>query len=130
MTGLDFIYPEYELVRDSAKCIACRVCERQCANEVTRYDAEAGVMVSDSSKCVNCHRCASLCPTHAIKIVKSDDTFRLNANWSAASITSVYRQAGTGGVLLSSMGNPEPFPIYWDRILILSLIHISEPTRP
>lgn len=38
MTGLDFIYPEYELVRDSAKCIACRVCERQCANEVTRYD--------------------------------------------------------------------------------------------
>ena len=126
MTGLDFIYPEYELVRDSAKCIACRVCERQCANDVTRYDAEAGVMVSDSSKCVNCHRCASLCPTHAIKIVKSDDTFRLNANWSAASITSVYRQAGTGGVLLSSMGNPEPFPIYWDRILI----NASQVTNP
>ena len=116
MTGLDFIYPEYELVRDSAKCITCRVCERQCANEVTRYDAEADAMISDSTKCVNCHRCASLCPTHAIKIVKSDDTFRFNANWSAANITAVYRQAGTGGVLLSSMGNPEPFPIYWDKM--------------
>lgn len=126
MTGLDFIYPEYELVRDNTKCITCRVCERQCANEVTRYDAEAGVMMSDSSKCVNCHRCASLCPTRAIKIVKSDDTFRLNANWTAANITSVYRQAGTGGVLLSSMGNPEPFPIYWDKILI----NASQVTNP
>ena len=126
MTGLDFIYPEYELVRDSAKCITCRVCERQCANEVTRYDAEADAMISDSTKCVNCHRCASLCPTHAIKIVKSDDTFRFNANWSAANITAVYRQAGTGGVLLSSMGNPEPFPIYWDKMLI----NASQVTNP
>ena len=88
MTGLDFIYPEYELVRDSAKCITCRVCERQCANEVTRYDAEADAMISDSTKCVNCHRCASLCPSHAIKIVKSEDTFRVNANWSVANITA------------------------------------------
>ena len=36
----DYLYPEYEVVRDRDKCIACRVCERQCANEVHRYDEE------------------------------------------------------------------------------------------
>ena len=35
----DFIYPEYEVVRNYQRCIACRACERQCANEVHRYDA-------------------------------------------------------------------------------------------
>ena len=34
----DFIYPEYEVVRNYQRCIACRACERQCANEVHRFD--------------------------------------------------------------------------------------------
>ncbi|WP_368233622.1 glutamate synthase-related protein [Anaerotruncus rubiinfantis] len=123
---VNFLYPEYELVRNHDKCITCRVCERQCANEVTRYDTELGRMISDDAKCVNCHRCVSLCPTHAIKIVKSDHTFKQNANWTGAAISAIYRQAGTGGVLLSSMGNPEPFPVYWDKILI----NASQVTNP
>ncbi|WP_368183194.1 glutamate synthase-related protein, partial [Anaerotruncus rubiinfantis] len=123
---VNFLYPEYELVRNHDKCITCRVCERQCANEVTHYDAELGRMISDDAKCVNCHRCVSLCPTHAIKIVKSDHTFKQNANWTGAAISAIYRQAGTGGVLLSSMGNPEPFPVYWDKILI----NASQVTNP
>ena len=120
------IFPEYEVVRSDVRCIACRVCERQCANEVHTYDAERKLMLSDESKCVNCHRCVSLCPTRALKIVKSDHTFRENANWSANAIREIYRQAGSGGVLLSSMGNPEPLPIYWDKILI----NASQVTNP
>ena len=120
------IYPEYEVVRNDARCIACRVCERQCANEVHTYDAERNLMLSDESKCVNCHRCVSLCPTRALKIVKTDHTFKENANWSGRAIREIYRQAGSGGVLLSSMGNPEPLPIYWDRILI----NASQVTNP
>ena len=126
MFANDFIYPEYELVRNNDTCITCRVCERQCANEVTRYDEERNLMISDSSKCVNCHRCVSLCPTRSIKIVKSDDTYKLNGNWSSNSISSNIRQAGTGGVLLSSMGNPENFPVYWDKMLI----NASQVTNP
>ena len=120
------MYPEYEVVRNDARCIACRVCERQCANEVHTYDAERNLMLSDESKCVNCHRCVSLCPTRALKIVKTDHTFKENANWSGRAIREIYRQAGSGGVLLSSMGNPEPLPIYWDRILI----NASQVTNP
>ena len=83
-------------------------------------------MTADESKCVNCHRCVSLCPTRALKIVKTDHTFKENANWSGQTIQEVYRQAGSGGVLLSSMGNPKEYPVYWDKILI----NASQVTNP
>jgi len=123
---INYLYPEYEVVRDYDRCIACRVCERQCANEVHHFDLKRGKMMSDESKCVCCHRCVALCPTRALKIVKSDHTFKENANWTAERITNVYRQAGSGGVLLASMGTPKEYPVYWDKILI----NASQVTNP
>lgn len=124
--GVEFIYPEYEVVRNHDRCIGCRVCERQCANKVHSYDEDGKVMLCDDSKCVNCQRCVSLCPTKALKIVKSDCTLRENANWSNETIKEIYKQANSGGVLLSSMGNPKPLPVYWDKILI----NASQVTNP
>jgi glutamate synthase domain-containing protein 2 len=123
---IDYSYPQYEVVRNPARCIACRACERQCANEVHRYDPDLKMMVSDETKCVDCHRCVSICPTRALKIVKTDLSFKENANWTDEKIVEVYRQAGSGGVLLSSMGNPQPFPVYWDKMLI----NASQVTNP
>ena len=124
--GVDFIYPEFEVIRNDTRCIACRVCERQCSNEVHTYSEERGIMMSDESKCVNCQRCVSLCPTRALKIVKSDCTLRENSNWQNETIQEIYKQASSGGVLLSSMGNPKSFPVYWDKILI----NASQVTNP
>lgn len=124
--GINFLYPEFEVVRNNDRCIKCRVCERQCANEVHRYDGDLGVMIADESKCVNCHRCVSMCPVHALKIVKTEHNFRENANWTKENITEIYKQAESGGVLLSSMGNPKPYPVYWDKILI----NASQVTNP
>ena len=124
--AVNYIVSEYEVVRDPQRCIACRVCERQCANEVHSFDPDTGKMKSDESKCVNCHRCVSLCPTHALKIVKNPDTFRINGQWDCSTITEIYRQAETGGMLLSSMGNPKNYPIYWDKMLI----NASQVTNP
>lgn len=124
--GIDYIVPEFEVVRNEQRCIHCRVCERQCANEVHSYSEEAGMMLSDETRCVNCQRCVSLCPTRALKIVKNPCSFRENANWQPDLIKEVYRQASTGGVLLSSMGTPKPYPVYWDRILI----NASQVTNP
>ena len=124
--GVDFIYPEFEVIRNETRCIACKVCERQCSNEVHTYSEERGIMVSDESKCVNCQRCVSLCPTRALKIVKSDCTLRENSNWQNETIREIYKQASSGGVLLSSMGNPKSFPVYWDKILI----NASQVTNP
>ena len=124
--ALNMIYPEFEVVRNPDRCIACRVCERQCANEVHRYDPDLKKMLADESKCVNCHRCVTLCPTRALKIVKTSHTFRENGNWSGQAINEVYRQAQSGGVLLSSMGNPKEYPVYWDKMLI----NASQVTNP
>ena len=124
--AVSFIYPEFEVVRNDARCIRCKVCQRQCANEVHYYDEEGKHMLADESKCVNCQRCVSLCPTRALKIVKSDCRLRENANWQDETIKEIYKQADCGGVLLSSMGNPKPLPVYWDKILI----NASQVTNP
>jgi len=124
--AINYIYPDYEVIRNSDRCIVCRVCERQCSNKVHEYLKDENKLICDDSKCVNCHRCVSLCPTRALKIVKSNNTYKENANWSAKTINEVYRQASTGGVLLSSMGNSEEYPIYFDKILL----NASQVTNP
>ncbi len=124
--SVEYISPEFDVVRNDARCIACRVCERQCANGVHSYLPEKGLMLSDETKCVNCQRCVSLCPTRALKIVKNECVLRENANWTNDTIKEIYKQADSGGVLLSSMGNPKPLPVYWDKILI----NASQVTNP
>ena len=124
--GIDFIYPQFEVVRNDSRCIGCRICEKQCANEVHGFDEKTKRLTADESKCVNCQRCVSMCPTRALKIVKTDCAFRENANWQADTIQEIYKQASSGGVLLSSMGNPRELPVYWDRILI----NASQVTNP
>ena len=126
MSDISYYSPEFEVVRRDERCIRCQVCVRQCANGVHSYDSQGDMMRSDESKCVDCQRCVSLCPTRALKIVKSDCALRENANWSQDTIREVYKQAGSGGVLLSSMGNPKPYPVYWDKILI----NASQVTNP
>ncbi len=124
--AINYLYPDYEVIRNFDKCTTCRICEHQCANEVHKYLEDAQKMICDDAKCVNCQRCVSLCPTRALKIVKSDNTYKENNNWSAKTINEIYRQASTGGVLLSSMGNPENYPSYFDRILL----NASQVTNP
>lgn len=119
-------YPDYEVVRNYDRCINCRVCERQCANEVHFFDEEGNVMLADDSKCVDCQRCVSLCPTRALKITESGNTYKKNYNWKGSAIKEIALQAETGGVLLSSMGNPEEYPVYWDKILL----NASQVTNP
>ena len=124
--SIEFIYPEFEVIRNADRCISCRACERQCANEAHSYDEKLKIMKCDDSKCVNCQRCVSFCPVRALKIIKSNCTLCGNANWPAQSMKEIYKQANSGGVLLSSMGNPKPLPVYWDKILI----NASQVTNP
>jgi glutamate synthase domain-containing protein 2 len=124
--AVNFLYPDYEIARNYDRCIVCRACERQCANEVHEYIPDSNKMVCDDSKCVNCHRCVSLCPTRALKVVRSGNTYKENKNWTGKTINELYLQASSGGVLLSSMGNPEEYPVYFDKILL----NASQVTNP
>ncbi|MDR0249611.1 MAG: alpha-hydroxy-acid oxidizing protein [Oscillospiraceae bacterium] len=123
---VNYIHPDYEVIRNPDRCVACRACERQCANGVHEYLPDAGKLVCDDALCVNCHRCVTLCPTRALKIVRSGNTYKENVNWSGETINELYRQAGSGGVLLSGMGTPKPYPVYFDKILL----NASQVTNP
>lgn len=123
---INYVSNLFEVIRDYNRCINCRVCERQCANQVHSFDEDIKKMISDEDKCVDCQRCVTMCPTHALKIIKSENQFRENANWDQQKIIEVYKQAQTGGVLLSSMGNPLPYPVYFDKMLI----NASQVTNP
>ena len=124
--AINYLQPDYEVVRNNDRCIRCRVCEKQCANEVHFFDEKRNQMLADETKCVNCHRCVTLCPTRALKIVKTDHCFKPSANYTESIIKDIYAQADTGGVLLSSMGTPKEYPVYWDKMLI----NASQVTNP
>ncbi|MHB1652856.1 MAG: glutamate synthase-related protein [Desulfitobacteriaceae bacterium] len=118
--------PDFLIERNRDRCINCQVCVRQCANEAHIWDEEEQRVKADDALCVDCHRCVTLCPTHALSIRKYPLEFRENANWTASTIKAIYKQAETGGILLTGMGNDRPYPIYWDHLLL----NASQVTNP
>lgn len=119
--------PEFIIVRDPDKCIQCEVCVGQCAFEAHKYDPVDDKVVSDDSKCVACQRCVTLCPTEALSVQQNPLTISPNANWTAGVIQDIFKQAETGGVLLTGMGCDKPYPIYWDHIL-LDACQVTNPS--
>ena len=123
---LDYLLPRYKVLRDDDLCIRCGVCERSCSNEVHRVDGELDRVTANHAKCVNCQRCVVMCPTHALAIAKWPQVSNGSNNWTLETMQDLAKQAQTGAVLLSSMGNPKPYPIYWDRLLL----NASQVTNP
>ncbi|NLO83709.1 MAG: 4Fe-4S binding protein [Clostridiales bacterium] len=124
--SFSLLTPEFIVERNDERCIRCQVCVRQCANLVHMYDQEEDRIVADDSKCVNCHRCVALCPTRALTIRRNPLEFKENANWTTSAIREIYKQAETGGILLTGMGNDRPYPVYWDHMLL----NASQVTNP
>jgi glutamate synthase domain-containing protein 2 len=117
---------EFIIRRDQDKCVQCRACERLCANDVHMYNPELNKIFSDSSLCAGCHFCEDLCPTDAITIEKNPSAVKENANWSKNSIYNIIKQAGTGGILLTGMGNDKEYKDYFQHILL----NASQVTNP
>ena len=123
---INYIPRRFTIVRDRELCIDCGCCVRLCSNECHSFGPDGKTVVSHSQDCVACHRCVDLCPTGALRIEKYVCDYRDNANWTPRYQQEICRQANTGGVLLSAMGNPQPYPIYWDKILL----NASQVTNP
>ena len=124
--AINYIPRRFTVVRDKESCIACGCCVRQCANDCHYFAQDGKTVLANSSACVACHRCVDLCPTSALRIEKYVCDYRENANWTPMYQQEICRQANTGSVLLSAMGTPKPYPIYWDKILL----NASQVTNP
>jgi glutamate synthase domain-containing protein 2 len=112
--------------RDESRCIACQVCVRQCANDVHYYDPDSERVFCNDESCVGCHRCVTMCPTKALVVRQNPLEFRPHANWTSSKLRDIYKQAETGGMLLTGMGCDQPYRIYWDHMLL----NASQVTNP
>lgn len=122
-----FLPPGFIVERDIKRCIQCQVCVNQCSFNVHRYDADENEIVSDENNCVGCHRCVIFCPTRAISIRKNPLDYRDNYNWRPETIEDILKQAETGGVLLTGMGNDKGYKIYWDH-MVLNASQVTNPS--
>ncbi len=125
--AISLLSPEFIIERDENRCIACQVCVRQCANDVHIYDPEEDEVTSQEENCVGCHRCVTLCPTNALTVRRNPLNFKDNANWTGSAIKDIYKQAETGGVLLTGMGCDRPYPVYWDH-MVLNASQVTNPS--
>jgi len=121
------IVSDFIVRRDEDRCIQCLGCVRMCSNDVHTYDPVTEKLLSDSAKCVGCHFCEELCPTEAITISRNESQTRTNANWTREVMTAIGKQAATGGVLLTAMGNDRPIRNYFDHIL-LNAAQVTNPS--
>lgn len=126
MTALRLMPPEFSIVRNENRCIKCLACVRQCGFEAQAYDAEEDRLYTIDANCVNCQRCVSICPAGALTIYKNPQPMRPNAYWRENHLRNIAKQAESGGVLLTGMGNDQPFPGYFDRLLL----NASQVTNP
>jgi glutamate synthase domain-containing protein 2 len=121
-----YIVPKFIIKRDPDRCIQCQVCVNQCSFDANYYDAEDNEVRSCEENCVGCHRCEVFCPTRALTISRNPQEYRENYNWRPEVIEDINKQAETGGVLLTGMGDDKGQRIYWDHLLL----NASQVTNP
>ena len=122
-----YLPAKFIVERDDSWCIRCEVCVNQCTFDVHSYDAEDDEIRSHEENCVGCHRCIVFCPTKALTIRRNPLDYRENYNWRPEVIEDIVKQAETGGVLLTGMGNDKNYRIYWDH-LVLNASQVTNPS--
>lgn len=119
-----FIPPEFRVNIDYEKCRKCKRCIMNCSFDVYTFQDR---VIPDEQQCVGCNRCAIFCPEKAITIVENPISYKSHAIWTIQSRKNIWRQAETGGVLLTGMGNDLPFRIYFDH-LVLDACQVTNPS--
>ncbi|MBI2866531.1 MAG: alpha-hydroxy-acid oxidizing protein [Chloroflexi bacterium] len=122
-----YLPPRFKVDRDEARCILCLGCISQCSYDTHYLDEDEGRVKSLDERCVNCHRCVVFCPTRALTIRRNPLDYRENYNWRPEVIEDIIKQAESGGMLLTGMGNDKTYRIYWDH-LVLNASQVTNPS--
>ena len=99
----------------------------QCGFGTLSYDAENDRIAPDNHKCVACHRCMVYCPNEAITIERNTRAYQDSGTWPVYLRERVYKQAATGGVLLTGMGNAMEYETIFDHLL-LDACQVTNPS--
>jgi glutamate synthase domain-containing protein 2 len=67
------------------------------------------------------------CPTGALNVRRNPLDYRENFNWRPEAIEDIIKQAETGGILLTGMGNDKGYRVYWDH-LVLNASQVTNPS--
>ncbi|MDH4140253.1 MAG: glutamate synthase-related protein [Coriobacteriia bacterium] len=118
------IQPEFKVEIDYDKCHKCGRCVQQCGWGVYSFNERP---IPDDAKCRACHRCVTYCPARCITIRKNELAFRDNPHWNTGLRKAVWRQAESGGVMLTGMGNDKPYLNIFDH-LVLDACQVTNPS--
>ena len=124
MTQAQLVQPEFRVKIDSTLCRTCGRCVQECGWGVFTF---AEGPTANHSACRACHRCVTFCPAQAITIEKNPLAYRENPLWPTAVRKAVWRQAETAGVLLTGMGNDQPYLNIFDH-LVLDACQVTNPS--
>jgi len=127
MATRTLIPPEFRVLIDENACLQCRRCVGQCGWGVYSWDTTRNRPSPDHSKCGACHRCVTFCPGQAITITRNKLAFKANDNWAEQVMKAIWKQAETGGVLLTGMGNDKPYLRIFDHLL-LDACQVTNPS--
>ena len=106
------------------RCRRCKRCLTNCSFGTYEFRDR---VVPNHENCVACHRCVTFCPEEAISIEQNPLAFKDSYNWTSQLRKNVWKQAETGGMLLTGMGNDLPYSILWDHLL-LDACQVTNPS--
>jgi glutamate synthase domain-containing protein 2 len=115
----------YRIQVDREQCMLCERCIESCPYGVFRREGDR-ILVS-SRQCTACHRCIAMCPRDAITLTERPVDYRSHPVWTPSVRESIYNQARSGKIILSGMGNVEPYPMIFDR-LVLDACQVTNPS--
>ena len=117
--------PRYRITIDRDQCMLCERCVENCPYGVFR--SSDGRILIDSRRCTACHRCIAMCPRDAIDLEERPIDYRSHPLWTREIRESIYKQAQSGKIILSGMGNALPYPVIFDR-LVLDACQVTNPS--
>jgi glutamate synthase domain-containing protein 2 len=106
------------------RCIKCKRCVMGCGFSALDFTDR---VVSGENPCVACHFCTTHCPQQCIHIERYPHVQQDHDVWSVGMQKRIVRQAESGGVLLSAMGNDRPWSVLWDNLL-LDACQVTNPS--
>ncbi len=119
--------PEFVVRVDRELCTRCGLCVSECGWRVFEFTFAEGP-IPDHSRCTACNRCVVYCPPGALSILPNPTTFRPNPHWDIRNFRNVWKQAETGGVLLTGMGaDSHAVPVIFDH-LVLDACQVTNPS--